>query len=103
MNLNHSIFTITCVWPARDGKSNIRCWGYYFTFNEAERVILNNDTDIFECGYYTYAVIEEIRPGLLIRQRGEWWYRYKRINSKDKISKCKKPKELIGTICFGLG
>ena len=46
-----------------DGGSR-RVVGFYFSFEEAETAVLNNWGDIYEDGYYKYAVIEGHEEGL---------------------------------------
>jgi hypothetical protein len=41
-----------------------RCVGYFETYSEALECVQNNSLDIAENGYYPYAVVERIRPGL---------------------------------------
>jgi len=40
-----------------------RCFGYYITFEEADRAVRENRCDIHEC-LYEYCFIEKIEPGL---------------------------------------
>lgn len=55
-------YFITCIRYNRfeDECYDIRCWGYVHTYEQAEKVVLENITDIHECGYYNYAVIEAV-------------------------------------------
>jgi len=46
------------------GPSGIRTVGFFETFEEAEQRILSNCCDIYEAGYYPYAVIEAANPGI---------------------------------------
>ncbi len=39
------------------------CYGFFDTFEEAEACILEDNQDHFECGWYQFAVIEEVAPG----------------------------------------
>lgn len=56
-----------------------RLWFLFSTFENAERAVLENYSDLFEC-YYNIAIIEEIQvqngsrkklPGPIPKQ---WWY-----------------------------
>lgn len=42
-----------------------RTWGFYYDLGKALKAVHNNITDINECGYYDYAVIEPHDVGLL--------------------------------------
>ena len=42
-----------------------RTWGFYYDFNKAFRAVVENHTDMNECGYYDYAIIEAHEQGLL--------------------------------------
>lgn len=50
-----------------------QCVGYFKTFKEAERVVLENVCDIFEFTY-TQAVIEKVPVGLYPLVEEEVWY-----------------------------
>lgn len=58
-----------------------RCVGYFDTFEEAEKAVLENRGDIYECGFYMYAVIEAIKPGLYNTDFNPSWYRADWIES----------------------
>ena len=63
------IYLIYVFGVIRDSKNIIkikheRCWGYFFSLEEAQYVIENNVTDIFENGSYNYAKIVIQNPGL---------------------------------------
>lgn len=73
------------VLQMRNGScKNERLWALYKTFEDAQRAVLSNEGDIFEC-YYNYAMIEEIE---LIESKSsneyigpqynsfqkQWWY-----------------------------
>ena len=75
-----------------------RRWGWYETLEDAEKVVLENESNIFE-NYYDYAVIEEMPEGALACSKNEWWYLYK----NDMVSKCKKPKKFFQVCNFCLG
>ncbi len=58
------IYFVTVIGTKKDGSRRDRCWGWYSDPVKAEADILVNATDMFECGYYDYAVIEEVKEGL---------------------------------------
>ena len=46
------------------GPQEYRTVGYYPTLEEAREAVETNCCDIYEAGYYPYAMIEDVRPGL---------------------------------------
>lgn len=92
--------------PYRAGGN--RTWGWYETFEEAERAVLENHTDIFECTY-DYAVIEEVGPGVMALGEVRQWYRadFKNRNPpgghSPTVTRCDPPAFAEGTcnLCIG--
>lgn len=79
--------------PQRE-PSRPRVWGWYASIHDAEIAILTNATDMFECGYYNYAIIEEVDEGVLPICRNVGMYKaiYDKEHSNDPlVSKVKKP------------
>ena len=66
------MYFITTI-DSKDGDT--RCVGYYKTFKEAERVVTNNECDIYET-CYDYAIIEHIKEGLYQYDYHPTWYKY---------------------------
>ena len=96
----NSIYLVTVM----NEKSN-RCWGWFPTFEDAEEVILNNITDIFEY-YYHYAVIEEMPPGPCRTGKQMAWYEADyNVTEKPRprIAKIETPKEFERVFNFGIG
>lgn len=56
-------------------KSRHRLWGWYSKFEDAEKAVLENHTDIFEHDYYDLACIEEMTEGVLSSAINVWWYK----------------------------
>jgi hypothetical protein len=79
-----------------------RTWGWYESFEDAETAVFENHTDIFECGYYDLAVIEEMPEGVMAFRENEWWYKaeYKLDNNTPVVTKCPKPEQLEGFVNF---
>lgn len=93
------IYTVTTQRPAL--YAGHRCVGYYEDLKDAEECVINNDCDISEEGYYRYAIIEEIEPGLYTFPRKEFWYRW---DGRDKkYHPCEKPKQFKNTAGWGMG
>jgi len=59
-----------------DNIEDYRTPGFYKTCSKAQDCIKNNWGDIFENGFYNYAVIEYIKPGLYedIIEKNWYWY-----------------------------
>lgn len=53
-----------------------RCVGYFTEVEAAIEVIENNIGDIYEAGYYPYAVIEKIPEGLYQYDQNPMWFTY---------------------------
>lgn len=102
-----TIFTITVI-SSKDRAKNIsasrRTWGFYFAFSDAEEVVFENQTDIFE-HYYDHAVIEEFEEGTLSLGKKVQWYKanYPGDGQPPKITKIKEPKMFKGTCNFAMG
>jgi len=93
------IYTVTTVRGALAAGS--RAVGFYYTFEEANECIENNDLDINEAGYYHFAVIEKVIPGLYTYPRDEFWYRWD--NGKEQYIACEKPERFKQVCGWSLG
>jgi hypothetical protein len=67
--------TIFLVAVIHEESKRGRTWGWYQKFEDAERAVLENHTDIFERSYYDLGVIEEMPEGVLAVAEKVWWYR----------------------------
>jgi hypothetical protein len=100
--MKNSIWTVSTLQIINPemGKFNydkIRCWGYYFSYEEAYKDMKRCvDT---EAGYYTHVVIENFLPGIYAQCIKEKWFKWD--NEKWKV--CKKPESEINIINFGIG
>ena len=101
------IYLITVLTSVGDIKK--RTWGWYPEFEDAEKVILENQTDIFE-SYYDLAVIEKVPCGVIAIAEDTWWYKvvydrvYDRLNTflVEKIDKIEKPQRFENNFNFGM-
>lgn len=93
------IYTITTVRGFLAGGS--RAVGYFEDFQTAEEAILDNEFDINEMGYYPYAVIEEVTPGIYSFPRKEYWYKWD--NDNEGYNTCEKPERFNSTCLWSLG
>lgn len=91
----------------RQGRSSpdSRTWGYFTTLQRAEHVVLENRTDIFESGYYDYAVIEQVRDGLYAAANAKerWWFRVRRESNQLQVERAEEPEwaRRVEGFCFG--
>lgn len=100
---NKYIYVIT-VFEDLDKKYGIkggsRCFGYYFNFEDADKAIRKNKTDINEYTY-SYAIIEEIPEGIsqIIDRKCFYKFDYE----KRKYYPIDEPEELKGYCNFSIG
>lgn len=108
-----SIFTVTCIRRKEHEKrraSDIRCWGWYSNLDDAKAVVLSNATDMFECHFYDYAVIEEYKEGICQIVKNEWWF-YADYEKADRsgglpmpvVTEVPKPACFEHVVHFGMG
>ena len=82
------------------GIHSTRCWGYYPNWEDANEVVHNNMTDLWEYTY-DYAVIEEIKPGISSYAYPRWFYKYNQ--ETNKYNMIEEPEELKHFCNFGVG
>ena len=94
------VYTVTTI-PRIPHKLS-RCVGFFFNFKIAEEEVIHNSCDISEEGYYSYCVIEEVRPGIYFFPRTEKWYKWNiKTELYDLLSS--KPERFNNVCCFGIG
>jgi len=75
-----SIYVITGITGQLKPNTTIfgdtRPFGWFPSFEIAERIILENKSDINEAGYYRFFVIEEIQSGIHAISNMESWYQW---------------------------
>ena len=73
----------------RDGLRTFHtCVGYVKSYEEAEKIVLNNDYDIAET-CYNYAVIEKIPIGIYQFDTDPKWFKFN--PSEERYEKCDTP------------
>lgn len=96
------IYTVTSIKMDKDSDATTffehRCFGWYPNWFEARDAVLANRGNIEEC-IYDFAVIEEFGPGVPTVSEGETWFKFK----GNKWQPCKKPRETVGVVNWGLG
>ena len=95
------IYTVTSV-NIEQPVPRTRCWGYYFSKNEAIEAVKNNTGDLVECGYYSHAVIEEIKEGILQVDLTPLWFRFT-DQEVGKAVEIDRPPDQIGIVNYGMG
>lgn len=78
-----------------------RTWSWHTNFEDAERCVLNNITDIAEFEY-TYAVIEEVYEGYCwgMKIPKEWWFKWEGTWEDGGYKPDKKPEDYGHVVCF---
>lgn len=105
--MNPPIYTLTSI--TKDGRDS-RCFGFYFSLEEAKLAADENRCSMSEC-YYHYLVIEEIGEGIHAGAEQVQWYKWSgghelRGGEEGKWVKCEMPQNdrFIGTVNWnGIG
>jgi hypothetical protein len=93
------IYTITTIKSIKfDEPSGSRCVGWFNKYYEAENCVLKNVCDIYECGYYPFAIIEEFFEGIYQIPDKEVWFKWE----NEGYVKCEKPDEAKSVCCWGM-
>jgi hypothetical protein len=66
------IYTITAL--TKDGKDQ-RVFGYFHSLTRALKAIEDNECNMEEC-YYTWIVLEKVRPGIHGQSEVMFWFRW---------------------------
>lgn len=97
------VYMVVCMRSITHPKG-CRTWGWYSDFETAEKCVLENWTDLFEHGYYEYAVVEEAYEGVCPPSGTQSWYKAiyldEKLDNSPKIVKIDKPKELKNIVHF---
>lgn len=78
-----------------------RTVAFFFKEEDAIKCVNQNWGDIYECGHYLLAVIEEIWQGLYPHVEKETWFKWDR--KKKKYVQIKKPSVFKNIVSFGIG
>ena len=88
------------------GATRERTWGWFAELPVAEDFMLNNMTDIFECGYYNVGLIEEFPQGVLVATTRRWWFRGTFIvgpGNKTVVERMWEPYWAVGITNWAMG
>lgn len=77
-----------------------RCFGYFETFEEAEKSVVNNCCDIWEA-IHEYVVIEKIEDGIHQFDLSPTWYKWNL--EKECYEKVDRPDFAKGYVGWGIG
>lgn len=69
--MTDKIFTITTLHSKKTRRR--RSWGWFDEFNKA-KICMEGNSDIFECGFYDLAVIEELSEGITLKASSQYWF-----------------------------
>lgn len=100
----YTVTTIKTIYPYKNPVHTYylgrRCVGWFHSLADAQGAVERNDCDIYEEGYYPFAVIEETSEGLYnVVGNNEYWYQW----IEDGYKRIMKPKSLSHTCGFGIG
>lgn len=85
-----------------EGTRGTRVVGYYTKLKDAKQCIEENWGDIYEDGYYKYAVIEDVQPGLYMSCESTPIF-YQWDKKEKKFKQIDRPSELKGYFGFTIG
>lgn len=71
-----------------------RCPGFFKKYEEAYSCCLNNRCDIFEDGYYNYALLFKIGEGLYRNEEEIQWFQFQRFEDNYAITTCERPHQI---------
>lgn len=80
-----------------------RVVGYFRTLQEAKDCVTKNSGNIYKDGYYPYAVIEGVEPGLYPATLDSIWYKWEGDFKTGSYKAIEKPLELKSIINFTIG
>jgi len=100
------IYTVTCHEPGVFSKkvrerSRTRVWGWFRDKRRAMASVMCNSTDMFEEGYYTYAVVEGVTSGLIPYAKQIQWFKYD--HKKKTVTKIEKPAFSKSIVNYSMG
>ena len=73
-----------------------RTVGYYKSYSDAYNCCKHNRGDIFEDGYYNYAVVTFVEEGLYPDKCEQQWFKRNPLGSIDTILEYHKRPDIIG-------
>ena len=89
MGIMKEIYVISTIRLNAEGIDDQRPIGFFRDYHEAKIRIEGNSCDMFEAGYYKYAVILKITEGIYPHQEEVQWFEYCKIT--DNVVEINKP------------
>jgi hypothetical protein len=70
-----------------------RIWGFYKNLTKAKKCVVENWTDIYENGYYNYALINAFAEGVCVTPLKQHWFKVTYLKGKNihKVTACANP------------
>ncbi len=65
-------------------KQRTRNWGWHETLEDAITSVVENHTDLFECGYYNYALVTAMPEGLCAIPEPQQWFKASFVETGDR-------------------
>lgn len=90
---------------SRAGKRS-RTWAWYKNLPEALQACSSNEGDLFEEGYYRYACVEAVEPGMLGDSEAVAWYEARYTSGRidpEVVRLPEAPRAFEGTCGFSVG
>lgn len=95
------MYLVITMYVSRDGQwIRERCPGYYRHIETAINRVLVNAGDMFERGYYNYALILKLDQGLYPQGEEVYWFKY---GSEGDIDYCSRPEGLTRNLPVIIG
>jgi len=95
------LYTDKLGWAHTDG---MRVVGYYEDLETAKKCLAENWCDLYECGYYPYAVIEDVEPGLYRSAESHpIFFKWEGDEKTGGYKEIERPEELKNTFGFTIG
>ena len=108
------IYTVTTLYLKGSKIVRDRTHGWYLNKEEAIQCVKDNWGDIYECGYYNYALVEKSVEGLYNMNTPGWeehWFSVKPVHFEYEsqptteyiVKSVDKPEFLEGVVNFSMG
>ena len=97
----NKIYVVATFCSTKPTDMNRRRVGWFQKFKDAERVLSKNSGDVYEDGYYPFAMIEEVEEGVYPYNEHVWFYQWDK--EKKRYCPIDRPKELRVYANFTIG
>ena len=89
----NKIYIVTTFRSTKPTDMNRHRVGWFHKFKDAGRVLLKNSGDVYEDGYYPFAMIEEVKEGAYPYDDERVWF-YQWDKEKKRYCPIDRPEEL---------